>query len=50
MDEKFVEQLQEVLDEDCNLSMTENGAIGYATTCKPLLDLNFAVSSLRNLS
>ncbi|MBQ2740998.1 MAG: DUF2828 family protein [Clostridia bacterium] len=50
MDDKFLEQLQETLDEDCNLSMTENGAIGYATTCKPLLDLNFAVSSLRNLS
>ncbi len=50
MDEKFFGKLNEVLDEEFNVSVTENGAIGYATTCKPLLDLNFAVSSLRNLS
>ena len=31
-----------------NYSVTENGALGYATTGKVLLDLNFAVSSLRN--
>lgn len=30
--------------------LTENGAIGYATTGKKLLDLNFAVSSMRNWS
>lgn len=28
--------------------MTENGAVGYRTTGRALLDLNFAVSSLRN--
>lgn len=28
--------------------LTENGAAGYATTGKALVDLNFAVSSLRN--
>lgn len=31
-----------------NRSITENGAIGYKTTCNPLLDLNFKVSSLRS--
>lgn len=30
-----------------NGSVTENGAVGYRTTTKPLLDLNFQVSSLR---
>ena len=30
-----------------NMQRTTNGAVGYSTTNKPLLDLNFAVSSLR---
>ena len=30
-----------------NKSVTENGAMGYRTTTKALLDLNFKVSSLR---
>ncbi|MBQ0143239.1 MAG: DUF2828 family protein [Prevotellaceae bacterium] len=30
--------------------MTENGAIGYRTSGKELLDLNFAVASLRHMS
>ena len=30
-----------------NVSVTENGALGYRTTGKALLDLNFAVSTLR---
>ena len=30
-----------------NKSVTENGATGYRTTTKALLDLNFKVSSLR---
>lgn len=33
-----------------NNSVTENGAIGFHTTTRPLLDLNFMVSSLRNRS
>ena len=33
---------------DSNLIRTENGALGYKTTGKALLDLNFAVSSMRN--
>ena len=32
---------------DNQTSITENGAVGWATTGKNLLDLNFAVSSLR---
>lgn len=31
-------------------SITENGAVGYKTTGKELLDLNFAVASLRDMS
>ncbi len=33
-----------------NSSITENGALGYATTTHPLLDMNFKVSSFRNRS
>ncbi len=44
----FMDNLNETLDEDFNVSITENGAVGYRTTGKALLDLNFAVSSLRN--
>lgn len=50
MKDQFVNGIEETLAEEFNVSVTEKGAIGYATTCKPLLDLNFAVSSLRNLS
>lgn len=45
----FYDQLQETLaDGASNRSITENGAVGYRTTGKKLLDLNFAVSSLRS--
>ena len=44
----FIEKLSETLGEEFNVSVTENGAVGYRTTGKDLLDLNFAVSSLRN--
>lgn len=40
----------ELLDGENNVSVTENGAIGYLTTGKELLDLNFAVASLRSAS
>ncbi len=33
-----------------NSSITENGALGYATTLHPLLDMNFKVSSFRDRS
>jgi hypothetical protein len=42
----FMNHLTETLKTDSNLSITENGAIGYRTTGKKLLDMNFAVSSL----
>lgn len=38
---------KELLDGEFNMSITENGAVGYKTTGKNLLDLNFQVSSLR---
>lgn len=46
----FMDELKETLDEDFNISVTENGAVGYRTSGKELLDLNFSVSSLRNRS
>lgn len=42
----FIEELKNVLNEQKKL--TENGAIGYATSGKALVDLNFATSSLRD--
>ena len=32
-----------------NVSVTENGALGYKTTGKALVDLNFMLSSMRNM-
>ena len=40
----------EFIKQTANVSHTENGAKGYATTHRPLLDLNFNVSKLRFLS
>ena len=45
----FMTELKKTLLSDFNTSVTENGALGYRTTGSDLLDLNFAVSSLRNL-
>lgn len=44
----FMQNVRNMLDNEYNLSVTENGALGYRSTGKALLDLNFAVSSLRN--
>ncbi len=38
----------ELLESDANVSITENGAVGYRSTGKSLLDINFAVASLRS--
>ena len=46
----FMESLKETLNEDMNVSVTENGAVGYRTSGKELLDLNFSVTSLRNMT
>ena len=42
----FMEKLQTVLNN--RTMLTENQAVGYETTGKALVDLNFAVASLRN--
>lgn len=47
MSQTFLTSMKDMLLEEHNLSQTENGALGYRTTGKELLDLNFAVSSLR---
>jgi len=44
----FMEQLRNVLNN--RTTYTENGAVAYTTTGKSLMDLNFAVASLRNES
>lgn len=47
----FMGAVKETLNEiPYNVSVTENGAIGYKTTGHPLLYINFAASSLRNKS
>lgn len=49
MSQSFLEKLGNTLTNGAsNVSITENGAVGYKTTGKKLLDLNFAVSSLRS--
>lgn len=44
----FINRLQDTLNNKTRL--TENGALGYAYTGKKLLDLNFKVTSLRQMS
>lgn len=46
----FMDAIKNTLDNEMNVSVTENGAVGYRTTGKDLLDLNFAVASLRDMS
>ena len=45
----FMNMMKEIMDGN-TFKRTENGALGYATSGSALLDLNFAVSSLRNRS
>lgn len=44
----FMEKLHTILNDSTKL--TENGAVGYETTGKALVDLHFATASLRNES
>ena len=44
----FMNAMKETLNQETKL--TENGAVGYRTTGKELLDLNFAVASLRSMT
>ena len=46
----FMNELKETLNEELNMAITENFALGYRTTGKALLDINFAVASLRHVS
>lgn len=46
----FMNAMKSTLIEESNVSVTENGAAGYRTSGKKLLDLNFAVASLRNMT
>ena len=46
----FMNDLKETLNEDMNVAITENGAVGYRTTGKELLDINFQVASMRSMS
>lgn len=46
----FTNAMQNILNNEMNVSITENGAVGFKTTTKPLLDLNFKVASLRSCS
>lgn len=43
----FMDNVRNTLGNEFNISVTENGAVGYRTTGRSLLDLNFAVASLR---
>ena len=45
---EFMNAIRQTLNDQP--SVTENGAIGYRTTGKELLDLNFAVASLRSMT
>lgn len=47
---EFMNAIKDTLENRMNVSVTENGAVGYRTTGKELLDLNFAVASLRSMS
>lgn len=46
----FINKLKITLNNELNESITENGALGYRTTGKNLLDMHFAVASLRSVS
>ncbi len=47
---EFMNAVRQTLDNEYNVSITENGAVGFRTTSNELLDLNFAVASLRKMS
>lgn len=50
MDKNFMGAMKKTLNNEFNHSVTENGAVGFRTSGKALLDLNFAVASLRSAS
>ena len=46
----FIDKMENILNEDYNTSITENGAVGYEHTNSALLDINFKVPSYRKVS
>lgn len=50
MSKNFLNEVQKTLNNKYNYSITENRALGFRTTGKELLDLNFQVASLRGAS
>ena len=44
---EFMDKMKETLNEEFNESVTENGAVGYRTTGKAMLDFNYKVASYR---
>lgn len=46
----FMDALDETLGNEYNVSITENGAIGYRSTKHPILDMNFKVNSYRKMN
>lgn len=48
MSERFMKAVDGTLNNE--VSVTENGAVGYATSGKKLLDCNFKLSSMRNMT
>lgn len=45
---EFIEKMKETLNEEFNESVTENGAVGYRTTGREILDFNYKVASYRS--
>lgn len=45
----LMNNLKETINDEFNTNLTENGAVGYCTTGKELLDINFSVTSMRNM-
>lgn len=43
----FLDRMENVLNEEFNESITENGSVGYKTTGKEILDFNFKIASYR---
>ena len=44
----MIQEMKAILNKENNYQRTENGAVGYKSTGKTLVDLNFRVSSMRN--
>ena len=46
----FIDKMENVLGEEFNESATENGAVGYKTTGKEILDFNYKIATYRRKS